>query len=584
MLPRSSAPALPGRFLVKAAMNRALAWLLLLLLPNLTFVAVADDRVDALIRSFPPALAILTALICWTRRPGAVLMALTPFYFLLPFETHYIVNYGQPSTPHILGVISESNPREAIEYFGFGPILAGVLTGLILSVMTLWIARTSSPLPPHRLVRVLGFASALPLAMFAWLEWDWSEKRTHFDAYAAQTPMEQLTTPEFSTPIGGLLSDSYPLGTVFRFRDFLGERARVTAAAEIVRKYDFQANRETHPAEQEIYILVIGESARPDHFGINGYERQTTPELDANEQVIGLRNVVTPWPGTRLAVPVILSGKQDELHRSPFGRASIVSLFKQAGFRTYWISNQAPLGDHDSLITLHAYEAEKVVYTNGGDYTQQSAYDDAMLPVLERLINEPAPKKFFVVHMLGSHKRYDRRYPPEFDKFQPSLKSEHGKETPETIRNSYDNSILLTDHFLSRMIRAAEARAPLSGLLYISDHGQNLPSELCPAAGHGTRYEADYRVASLLWVSGAYAKAFPEVWQVIKERRDAPLYSTGAFHALADMAHITYPEYEPQASWISPRWRPLPRWTSAASDFDLALREPPCSKLKMPQL
>lgn len=564
-------------------MNRALAWLLLLLLPNFMFVAVADDRADALIRSLPPALAFLTALICWTRRPGAVLMVLSPFYLLLPFETYYIVNYGQPSTPHILAVISESNPREAIEYFGIGRILVGVLVALFLVIATLWFARMSPRLPEHRLVRILGFAGALPLAMFAWLEWDWSEKRTHFDAYAAQTPMERLMTPEFATPVGALLSDSYPLGTIFRFRDFLGERARVIAAAEIVRKYDYQASRVVHPVEPETYVLVVGESARPDHFGINGYERQTTPELDANDQVVGLRNVVTPWPSTRLAVPVILTGKQDELHRSPFGRASIVSLFKQAGFRTYWISNQAPLGDHDSLITLHAYEADKVVYTNGGDYAQQSAHDDAILPVFERMLGEPAPKKFFVVHMLGSHKRYDRRYPPEFDKFQPSLKSARGVETPETIRNSYDNSILFTDHVLSRMIRAVEATAPLAGLLFVSDHGQNLPTESCPAAGHGTRYEADYRVASLLWVSPTYAKVFPDIWQVMQERRDAPLYSTGAFHALADMAQITYPEYEPHASWISSRWRPSPRWTSAAADFDLAIREPPCRKLKMPR-
>lgn len=583
MPPRSNAPVQLGRFHSKAAMNRTFAWLLLLLLPNLFFIAAADDRADALIRSLPPALAILTALVCWTRHPGLVLLLLTPFYFLLPFETYYILNYGQPSTPHILGVISESNPREAIEYFGIGPILAGVLAGLILTVTTFWIARTSPCLPSHRLVRVLGFASALPLAMFAWLEWDWSEKRIHFDAYAAQTPMERLTTPEFATPVGALLSDSYPLGTIFRLRDFLGERARVFAAAEIVRKYDFQSTRTAHPQEAETYILVIGESARPDHFGINGYERQTSPELEAIDYVVGLRNVVSPWPGTRQAVPIILSGKQDELHHSPFGRASIISLFKQAGFRTYWISNQAPLGDHDSLITLHSYEADKVVYTNGGDYSQQSAYDDVMLPVFERLLEEPAPKKFFVVHMLGSHKRYDRRYPSVFDKFQPSLKSEHGKVTPETTRNSYDNSILFSDYFLSRIIKRAETRAPLSGLLFISDHGQNLPTQLCPTAGHGTRYEADYRVASLLWVSEEYAKTFPEIWQVIRERRDAPLYSTGAFHALADMAHITFPEYEPHMSWISSLWKPLPRWTSAAADFDLALREPPCSKLKMPR-
>lgn len=564
-------------------MNRALLWGLLLLLPNMIFVGVADDPLDALIRSLPPALPILTGLICWTRRPGLVLVLLSPLYFLLPFEAYYILQYGQPSTPHILAVISESNPREALEYVGLGRMVAGFSLGLALVVVTLRIARGMPRLPAHRMARLLGFASVVPLLIYAWLEWDWSEMRTHFDAYAAQAPEERLMTPEFATPIGGLLSDSYPFGIAFRIRDFLGEQALVREAAETLLKHDFHAVRTIDSSEPEVYVLVIGESARPDHIGIAGYARQTTPELAGIRNVIGLRNVVTPWSSTRQAVPLLLTGEQTGAHSAPLGRASIVSLFKQAGFRTYWISNQAPVGVHDSMIAMHAREADEVVYTNGGDYTQRSAYDDAMLPVFDRFLREPAKKKLFVIHMLGSHKRYDRRYPPAFDKWQPSIKSDSGKETDEEIANSYDNSILFTDYVLSRMIVAMNNTAPLGALLYLSDHGQNLPSEACPSSGHGTRYEVDYRVAALLWASAAYVETFPQLWATAQERADAPLYSTGAFHTLADLAHIMQPEHKPRLSWVSESWKPIVRWVDAVPDFDLAQREPPCQKLRMPR-
>jgi hypothetical protein len=64
--------------------------------------------------------------------------------------------------------------------------------------------------------------------------------------------------------------------------------------------------------------------------------------------------------------------------------------------------------------------------------------------------------------------------------------------------------------------------------------------------------------------------------------QDAPLYSPGALHTLAELAGIRHIMQQPQASWISPLWQAAPRWTNAVPDFDRALRIPPCGKLKMP--
>ncbi|MEO1751999.1 phosphoethanolamine transferase [Thiofaba sp. EF100] len=565
-------------------MKTALLWLALLLTPNLVFCAIADDPVDAIIRSLPASLALVTALLAWTRRPAWVLRLLSPFYLLLPFELSYIIEFGQPTTPHILAVVSESNPIEAIEYLGLLPMLACSASGFVLFFTTLRLASKTPTIPPSRYLRWLALASLVPMVQYAWLEWDWAQKKPVFDAQAAQTSLESLMTTELASPLGATLSDSYPLGVIFRVRDYLAERVRLRAAGEQIKYWDFHPQRTLEVDADEVYVLVIGESSSPAHWGINGYERNTTPKLAATENLVSFRNVVSPFSATRLAVPIILTGKQDPFtHRAPLGQASVVSLFKQAGFKTYWISNQAPLGLHDSIIAVHAYEADKVLYTNGVDYTQQGNHDDALLPIFERFLQEPEQRKFFVVHLLGSHKAYAQRYPETYDQFRPSQKQDPSDERAETVTNTYDNTILFTDHILSKLIQQLQARPnSYAALTYVSDHGENIPQGACTTSGHGHDNEADFRVSALAWFSNSYRNAHPDIMKRLQERIDAPLYSAGVFHALADIAHIEHPAHDHRLSWVSEAFAPGPRWTLAVPDFDHAMRMEPCGKLKMP--
>lgn len=556
-------------------------WLALLLTPNLLFACVAEDSVGALMTSLPPSVALIAALLTWTRRPSACLALLAPFFGLLPLEWFYIIQYGRPSSPHVLAVLSESSVSEAVQYLGWLPLLALLAMGILLLTGTVAVARLAPAIAPHRTLRWMAWASLVPLLQYAWLEWDWTRKRQIFDPPAA---VSSLLTNETATPTGAMLSDSWPLGVVFRVRDYLQERARLREAARLIDGFHYRPQRRPGTAAQEVYVLVLGESSHPAHWGLNGYSRPTTPELAALEGVTSFRNTVSPFPATRLAVPVILTGAQDpQSHRAPLGRASIVTLFKQAGFRTYWLSNQAPLGMHDSVIALHAYEADQVLYTNGGDHTQKGRLDDAMLPIFERFLSDPAPRKFFVVHLMGSHKAYAYRYPATFDRFRPSQQQHPGDEAPQTVVNTYDNTILFTDHVLAQLIQRLKRQATAqAALLYLSDHGQNLPSAACKETGHGRANEADHRVSAMLWLSDAYTAAFPDIADRARSRIDAPLYSPGAFHALADLAHINHSAHDARQSWLSDAFQPTRRWTIAAPDFDRAIKEPPCGKLRMP--
>lgn len=558
--------------------------LTLLLLPNVLWVAVSADVPDALIRGVPPSLAFLVALVAWSRRPRWVLLTLLPFYFLLPFEAYYLLSYGQPSSAHVLAVVAETHFAEALQYIGAGPLLVGAGVAALLLLLTLYQAWRATPLPRHRWLTWLALVSVVPLLQYAWLELDWSQTRAHVSEAANDTSDETIhPLTDVLTPTGVLLSDSYPLGVFFRIRDFLGERERIKQASEHIRTHDFQVRSAALPDQAETYVLVVGESARPDHWGLNGYGRNTTPRLARKDRLVSFRNAVSPWPATRLAVPVILVGQQTSSQRALPGRASIVSLFKQAGFRTYWLSNQSPQGMHDSLISVHAHEADEVVFSNFADYTKHGEYDGVLLPVFQRLLKQPASKKFFVIHTLGSHKRYDQRYPQNFTRFEPASLGKLLSDSPEAVVNSYDNSILYTDHVLAELVSGLErSEVARTALLYLSDHGQSLPMNGCGQDGHGRHNEADYRVAALLWVSEGLNRVKPQVLEQATKRRDAPLESVGAFHALTELADLSFPGWHPERSWISTDWQPRTRWTAAVPDFDKALREPPCGKLKIP--
>lgn len=561
-----------------------LVWVALLLVPNLLWIGVAVDVPDALIRGIPPSLAFLVALVVWFRRPRWVLVGLLPFYALLPAEVYYLLAYGQPSSDHVLAVVAATNVSEALQYLGMGTVLLGGGATVILVLLTWHIASNAAPLRRHRLLTFLAIASFVPLFQYVWLEVDWALTRPALFDVAESVSGETLKPmTDVPTPMGVTLSDSYPLGVFFRVRDFLGERERIKQATDRIRTHDFHVHSAVLPDQPETYVLVVGESARPDHWGLNGYGRDTTPRLALTKRLVSFRNVVSPWPATRLAVPLILVGQQAENHVASPGRASVVTLFKQAGFRTYWLSNQAPVGLHDSIISVHAQEADEVVFTNLTDHTRHGMDDGVLLPVFQRLLQQPAPKKLFVIHTMGSHKRYDWRYPSGFEQFRPSALGNLLADPPEAVVNSYDNSILFTDHVLAELVTELERTGSArSALMYLSDHGQTLPLNGCQEDGHGRRNEADFRVAAMLWVSEALNKVKPQVLAQAQIRRDAPLESVGAFHALAELADLSFPGWHPERSWISTAWQPRPRWTNAVPDFDNALREPPCGKLKTP--
>jgi len=120
------------------------------------------------------------------------------------------------------------------------------------------------------------------------------------------------------------------------------------------RDFSYQAHSEKDTSVRQVCVVVIGESARADHFGLNGYARNTTPRLSARGDVISYEDFFTSANVTLYSIPLMLTrfgaDEFDRVHSEP----SLVSAFHEAGFRTGWISNLVLIsGKIAELIHIH---------------------------------------------------------------------------------------------------------------------------------------------------------------------------------------------------------------------------------------
>ena len=141
------------------------------------------------------------------------------------------------------------------------------------------------------------------------------------------------------------------------------------------------------------------------------------------------------------------------------------------------------------------------------------------------------------------------------------------------IGNSHHNSILYTDWLLARFIAGVTASGPpLSTLVYVSDHGENLVSATCAKYMHGSKTENDYRVPMLVWYADAVAERQPGMARLLRQHSASKLTLGNLFHTLVDLGGLRYPGHRPERSIVSPALREQPRYVNADGwiDYDQA--------------
>jgi Predicted membrane-associated, metal-dependent hydrolase len=191
-------------------------------------------------------------------------------------------------------------------------------------------------------------------------------------------------------------------------------------------------------------VFVLGETVRADHIGLNGYDRNTTPLLSSEKNLISYTSLYTNNTYTGASVPQILTDQNLESDEGTF--TSIYSVANKANFETTWIGNQtleksfSPIVNTNNKIIL--VDKYKSVFSFGKEL------DEIMLVSLDTLLPK-SERQFITIQMIGSHWWYENRYTEKQRKFTPVIDSKYIPSlTKEQIVNSYDNTIIYLDFFL----------------------------------------------------------------------------------------------------------------------------------------
>lgn len=304
----------------------------------------------------------------------------------------------------------------------------------------------------------------------------------------------------------------------------------------------------------EIYVVVIGESTNRNHMQLYGYSRNTNPKLNARKhELVVYKDVVSAHAYTIASLTRALSLEHEGNNNN------IIQLLNAAEFNTFWLSNQAPIGLYETLITKIGMTAIQTVFTSSETWFYNAPYDEVLLPHFKEIVSEKGPKVVFV-HLLGTHGAYYMRYPSNFKRFDPALKeSKHPKV------DHYDNAVYYNDYVVNEIINITQSSNGKSFVLYLSDHGEEVYDEI-DYAGHSVDQnitKSMFEVPFILWQS----KAFQE-HQSLEHKTKRKFSLDNLSHAIADLCGVSSSHVDYTKSLFSSKFQPSPRIILDSLDYD----------------
>ncbi|MGG7554967.1 phosphoethanolamine transferase [Pseudomonas sp. ES3] len=300
---------------------------------------------------------------------------------------------------------------------------------------------------------------------------------------------------------------------------------------------------------KSLTVLVVGESARAENFGILGYDRDTTPKLSKESGLIAFTDVHSCGTETAVSVPCMFSnmGRKDYDASKAKNQEGLLDVLKHAGLEVIWRDNQSGCKGTCDRVTVDDVSNLKdpVLCANS------ECRDEILLQGMQHFIDTLNKDTVLVLHQMGSHgPEYFKRYPKEYEHFTPVCESNALNNcSRESIVNGYDNTLVYTDHVLSTLIdllRSNQGKVD-TAMLYLSDHGESLGEYNLFL--HGTPYmlapEQQKHVAMMAWFSDSYQKSFSVDTHCLQQNREKPLSQDNLFHSMLGLLEVNSTVYNP---------------------------------------
>ena len=470
---------------------------------------------------------LLLSLLAWrfVQRP-----ALAVVLVLSAAAAYFIDSYGVVVDRHALQSVLETNAREGAQWLSWKMVLYVLALGVVPAIALWWVRIEYRAWPRELLSRallMLGALAMIGLAVMPFSREMASTARNH-------AQLRHLATPaNLFNAVRGYVKHSAP--AVPLIVSALGQDAR-------------GGTRYADPRPR-LLVVVIGESARASSFSLGGYARQTNPELAARELTY-FSDVTSCGTNTSTSLPCMFSnlGRAGYSEAAAKSSENLLDVVAHAGFEVEWEDNNTG----SKGIATRQREEDMAHFDSTGLCDVDGCLDEILVQHLRAELARDSGDKVYVLHQLGSHgPAYFKRYPAAFRKFTPTCDSVALQScSAEQIRNSYDNTILYTDHVLARLMTLLEENTAkrASALLYVSDHGESTGERGLYL--HGTPYllapEEQTRVPMLLWTSLPFRDWRGLDTGCASARRDAPISHDHFFHTVLGLLNLRTDAYRPE--------------------------------------
>ncbi len=538
---------------------------MLLVVPNFVFFVTEPLPVSIGLAAILMPLAFVMWLLLVFRKPGIMVWILLPKFILDGGQLILLYLFGESVVAVDMFLnLTSSNASEASELIG--NIFIVILSVLFFyTIPTLYLAYRSV-----RLRDKLSLSFRKKWALIA------SGIFVMGGISFGMTPLENQQV--------SFENDVYPANALYNLYFAIGKAEKNSKYHETSADFSFHARKDEKANKREIVVLVVGETSRAMEWSLYGYERSTTPRLEKLDGLVHFTNVITQSNNTHKSVPIILSAASAEDYEVIYDQKSIVTAFKEAGYKTVVIANQKLT---TSMIESFYREADEFIDLSAfktGTYLT-SLHDGAVIPYVEKAVKETKGDLFIVLHTYGSHFNYHERYPKEFSIYKPDKVAGIRAAYKKQLRNAYDNTICYTDYVLSELTDLLAKTGDCSSMMYLSDHGEDIFDDDRARYLHASPIPTYYQlhIPCIIWFSDAYRATWPNKYQAALNHKATPISTNSVFHTVLDLGGVITPVADASLMLTSPEFllrdrmylgdhdNPVPFWKIGLKEADFKM-------------
>lgn len=244
-------------------------------------------------------------------------------------------------------------------------------------------------------------------------------------------------------------------------------------------------------------VVIVLDAARASNFGVYGYPRETTPEIDAlGEQGLVFRHAFSECPNTSCSMPNLISGIEfvevgpaGRWHRLDDRMTTLAEYLGRVGYRTVALSaspnNGMARNNHQGFDEFHELWRWPGHERNHPERTDPHRLTRLALEAVDRQSSEDP--LFLALHYIPPHEPYHPK--PEFDLFgDPGY---DGPIVPGTMFRGqvarpdddadlarmislYDGNLRMADDAVGKLVDGLRERGRWQNtvILVTSDHGE----------------------------------------------------------------------------------------------------------------